>query len=100
MLSGNPLEFVGVMDLIQPLKTKEIESKLKVNWKKNMQNWSRFECGGARFFFMTYVSQVQEFMGTCLSKVRVLKKKQTDQHIYLIPPNSTYQDCKSRKETH
>lgn len=34
MLSGNPLEFVGVMDLIQPLKTKEIESKLKVNWKK------------------------------------------------------------------
>ena len=50
LLSGNPLECVGVMDLIQPLKTKEIESKLKVNWKKNMQNWSRFECGGARFF--------------------------------------------------
>ena len=87
------------MDLIQPLKTKEIESKLKVNWKKTCRIGvdSSVVVQG---FFMTYVSQVQEFMGTCLSKVRVLKKKQTDQYIYLIPPNSTYQDCKSRKETH
>lgn len=46
---------------------------------------------------MTYVSQVQEFMGTCLSKVRVLKKKQTDQHIYLIPPNSRYIKTVSRE---